>query len=968
MPMQSRPCRIAARWLSGSANEQDFVMTEPSGPAAATLSFGPFTVTPHERLVTRDGVALPMGAKSFDTLIALMSRPNEVVSKWDLMGLVWPGMAVEETNLRFHIAALRKALGDGKDGARYIATLSGRGYCFVAPISQAGVQAEPRRAPRTELPPVKLPNRLQRMVGRADAVASVSEKLVTSRFVTIVGPGGVGKTAVAVAIAHDLLATFAEAAHFVDLAALSDPDLVITSLLLMLGLPAQTDDPMPALLAHLHDKRMLLVLDNCEHVIAAAAPLAAEIFQAAPQVHILATSREALRVEGEQVYRLAPLGVPPDDSGLTAAVARTYPALELFLERAKAGGAQIALDDSNAAIAARICRKLDGMALAIELAAGRVEAYGLEQTAALLDERLNLLWQGQRTAPPRQKTLQATLDWSYGLLSEFERLVLRRLAIFAGHFTIDAALEVVPDEQVDRSRLFDAIDSLVAKSMVAPRPIGAMMRYRLLDTTRAYLLAIEDDGSALAARHANYYRRWLQQAGTKWATVPSADERAIHFSALHNVRAALDWCFGPTGDVGIGIALAAAAASIFLAMSLLIECRRWSERALAAIDFPSRSGTEEMHLQAALGLTLMFTRGGSEAARGALTRALAIAETLGDAPNQLQLLGRMHIFHERIGQFEAALGYAQHSLIVAEALGDPASLALAQSLLGVSLHLGGEHRDALKMLEAAWRGPGTERISTVYGFDHRNRAGISLARELWLQGRPAQARQLAQQAVAEAAQMDHPITLCIALIWAVSIDLWSGDLTAADDNIDRFIAHAYSRSMGPYLAAGRGVKGELAIRRGDAESGVATIGRCLQELHESGYELLTTTFNIALVHGHLALGQIEQSAHLIDDAIRLVERSGDHLYMPELLRMKGKVLLSHPQPNIEQAKRHIREALELSRRTGAKAWELRAAIDLATLMADHGEAKLLLQSALEGFAEGSETADITTASSLLHTL
>ncbi|MDN3277112.1 winged helix-turn-helix domain-containing protein [Frankia sp. RB7] len=943
-------------------------MTEPAGPAAATLSFGPFVVTPHERLVTRDGVVLPMGAKSFDTLIALMSRPNEVVSKWDLMGLVWPGMSVEETNLRFHIAALRKALGDGKDGARYITTLSGRGYCFVAPISQIGVQAEPHLASRTELPPVKLPNLLQRMVGRADAVAAVSDKLVTSRFVTIVGPGGVGKTAVAVAIAHNLLATFAEAAHFVDLAALSDPDLVITSLLLMLGLPAQTDDPMPALLAHLRDKRMLLVLDNCEHVIAAAAPLAAEIFQAAPQVHILATSREALRVEGEQVYRLVPLGVPPDDSKLTAAVARSYPAIELFLERATAGGAQIALDDSNAAIAARICRKLDGMALAIELAAGRVEAYGLEQTAALLDERLNLMWQGQRSAPPRQKTLQATLDWSYGLLTELERPVLRRLAVFAGHFTIDAALEVVPDEKVDRALLFDAIDSLVAKSMVAPRPVGAMMRYRLLDTTRAYLLAIEDDGSALAARHATYYRRWLQQAGTKWATVPSADERAIHFSALHNVRAALDWCFSPTGDVGIGIALAAAAAPIFLAMSLLTECRRWSERALAAIDSASRGSAEEMHLQAALGLTLMFTRGGSEAARSALTRALAIAEMLGDAPNQLQLLGRMHIFHERIGQFEAALGYAQQSLVVAEALGDPASLALAQSLLGVSLHLGGEHRDALNMLEAAWRGPGTERISTVYGFDHRNRAGISLARELWLQGQPAQAQQLAQQTVAEAAQMDHPITLCIALIWAVSIDLWTGDLAAADENIDRFIAHAESRSMGPYLAAGRGVKGELAIRRGDAASGVETIGRCLQELHESGYELLTTNFNIALVHGHLARGEVEQSARLIDDAIRLVERSGDHLYMPELLRMKGKVLLSRPQPNIEEAERHIRKALELARRTGAKAWELRAAIDFATLAADRGEAKRLLQSALEGFAEGSETADIKTAGALLHTL
>ncbi|QIO31258.1 ATP-binding protein [Bradyrhizobium sp. 1(2017)] len=946
-------------------------MTEPAGFAAGTLMFGPFIVTPHERLVTRDGVALALGAKAFDILIALTSRPNQVVSKWDLMALVWPGLTVEEASLRFHIAALRKALGDGKDGARYITTLSGRGYCFVAPISQADISSQRRAAPRMDLSPVKLPNRLQRMVGRDDAIAAISDRLITSRFVTIAGPGGVGKTAVAVAIAHDLLETFADAAHFVDLAALSDPDLVITSILLMLGLPAQADDPLPALLAHVRDKKMLLILDNCEHVIAAVAPLAAEIFQAAPQVHILATSREALRVEGEQVYRLAPLAVPPDGSGLTVAAARTYPALQLFLERATASGAQIALDDANAAIITGICRKLDGMALAIELAAGRVEAYGLEQTAMLLDERLNLLWQGQRTAPPRQKTLQATLDWSYELLSDTERLVLRRLAVFAGHFTIDAALEVVPDECADRSHLFDAIDSLVAKSMVAPRPIGAMMRYRLLDTTRAYLLETAPGDAALAARHATYYRQWLEQAGSTWATVPSADERAIHFSALHNVRAALDWCFGPDGNLGVGIALVAAAAPIFLAMSLLIECRRWSERALLAMGPTSQGSAEEMHIQAALGLTLMFTRGGSEAARTALSRSLALAEARGDQTNQLQLLGRMHIFHERMGEFDAALGYAQQSLIVAEALGDAASIALAHSLLGVSLHLAGEHRDALTMLEAAWQGPGTERISTVYGFDHRNRAGISLAREYWLNGRPTEARQLAQLTVTEAGQMDHPITLCIALIWAVSIDLWNGDLDGAEESIDRFIALAQSRSMGPYLAVGRGVKGELAIRRGDAAGGVETIKSCLRELHDSGYELLTTTFNIAMVQGLLALGQTEQGARLTDEAIRLVEQSGDHLYMPELLRMKGRVLLSLSEPKADQAEAYFAQSLELSRRKGAKAWELRAAIDLAGLFAERGqreEAKRLLQSSLEGFAEGSETADIGAASALLTTL
>jgi predicted ATPase len=202
-----------------------------------------------------------------------------------------------------------------------------------------------------------------------------------------------------------------------------------------------------------------------------------------------------------------------------------------------------------------------------------------------------LLWQGSRTAPPRHQTLHAALDWSYGLLSELERVVLRRLAVFVGHFTLDAALEVVTSATVDRSTVFGAIDSLVAKSMVATRPIGAMMRYRLLDTTRAYALDISlDDAEAtdLAVRHATYYRRWLEQTGTEWATLSTGVERTPHFAALNNVRAALEWSFGQSGDVGIGIGLATAAAPVFLAMSLLTECYRWSERAILALDERSR--------------------------------------------------------------------------------------------------------------------------------------------------------------------------------------------------------------------------------------------------------------------------------------------------------------------------------------------------------------------------------------------
>jgi predicted ATPase len=303
------------------------------------------------------------------------------------------------------------------------------------------------------------------MVGRDDDVLKLSARLNATRFVTIVGSGGVGKTTVAVAVGHHLIEAFSGAVLFVDLSMLNDPVLVATAVASMLGLSVQSADVAPSLIAYLRDKRIFSILDTCEHLIEAVAALASTIFMAAPQVHILATSRETLQVEGEHVYRLDPLACPPDDAGLTAAVAQTFSAPKLFVERAVASGAHLDFSDAEAAIVVSICRKLDGVALAIELAARRVEAYGLHQTAALLDQRLTLLWVGPRTAPPRQKTLHATLDWSYGLLSETERQVLRRLAIFVGHFTLDAVLAVVTSATLDQAGVFGGIDTLINETI-----------------------------------------------------------------------------------------------------------------------------------------------------------------------------------------------------------------------------------------------------------------------------------------------------------------------------------------------------------------------------------------------------------------------------------------------------------------------------------------------------------------------
>jgi len=951
-------------------------MTTSAARTKDIMSFGPFSLRASERLLTRDGGApVELSARALDILIVLLSHPNEIVSKTDLLARVWPDVTVEEGSLRFHMASLRKALGDGKDGARYIATLTGRGYCFVAPVARSSDQGPALAATVVSFPQSNLPFHPSGMIGREDDVLKLSARLNAARFVTIVGSGGVGKTTAAVAVGHHLIEAFSGAVIFVDLGMLSDPGLVATAVASMLGLSVQSNDATPSLVAYLHDKRILLILDTCEHLIEAVAGLASTIFTTAPQIHILATSRETLQVEGEHVYRLDSLACPPEDTGITAEVARTFPAPKLFIERAMASGAHLEFSDAEAAIVVGICRKLDGVALAIELAARRVEAYGLQQTAALLDQRLTLLWVGPRTAPPRQKTLQATLDWSFGLLSETERLVLRRLAIFVGHFTLDAALAIVTSASVDQAIVFGAIDSLVAKSMVATRPIGAMMRYRLLDTTRAYALEISIDDAELAdlaVRHATYYQRWLEQTGTGWATLSTGAERAPHFAGLNNVRAALEWCFGENGHVGLGIRLAAAAAPVFLAMSLLPECYRWSERAILALDDATRGGADEMHLQAGLGISSMHLHGKGEPARTALKRSVAIAEERSDALNQIGLLGLLRMLHFRGGDFKTALHYAKRSRAVAETIDDPAAIALAHSMLGRSLHVTGDLNAARVELEASLQHWSRAQRSTIYlAHELHYTSDLTLARTLWLQGHPTQAVERGHQAIKSARHLDHPASLVVALAWGASVFLWTGDFASAEEYIDATIYQAESNSIRPFIAVGRARKAELAIRRGDAKNGVESLQSCLEAIHAVGSELLTTEFNISLLQGLAAVGQFAEGITLVDKTIRRVETNGDDLYMPELLRVKGGILLAMPQPGVDAPETYLMQSLELSRRQGARAWELRTATDLAALLASQGRSergRALLQPVYEQFVEGLDTADLKAASDLLSTL
>jgi len=331
------------------------------------------------------------------------------------------------------------------------------------------------------------------------------------------------------------------------------------------------------------------------------------------------------------------------------------------------------------------------------------------------------------------------------------------------------------------------------------------------------------------------------------------------------------------------------------------------------------------------------------------------------------------MFHLRIGDFKTALYYARRCSDIAATVEDSAAKTLSHSILGISLHLNGDLEGARAELEAAvQRGPDVQRTTTIYlGFEGKILAEAILARTLWLQGHPVQAAERARLAVEHAAETDHSLTLCIALIWAITVFLWIGDLEAAEKHIDWLISRSESHSMAPYVAAGHGFKADLAIRQGEAKGGVESLKGSLEKLHSMPYELLTTTLNASLAQGLRAAGRFAEGMALIDETIALVSANGDLKYMPELLRVKGGLLLSMPQPTSDEVEMCFKQSLELSRRQGARAWELRTAVDLAALWAGQGRiesARALLQPVFEQFVEGSDTEDLKAAARLLQTL
>ncbi|HEY7579987.1 MAG TPA: winged helix-turn-helix domain-containing protein [Acetobacteraceae bacterium] len=703
------------------------------------LCFGRFRLDLAQRRLLLGERPLRLGDRAFRVLCALAGANGALVSKDELIARVWAGSGVEENNLQVQISTLRKVLDSEGRGDTWIVTVPRRGYRL---LGVEGGGAYPYRPPAEPAPAHhhELPQLAHGLIGRERDAAEIEALLCRHRLVTLVGPPGVGKTSLALKVGADLLARFPDGARLVELAPLDRADLVGEAVAAAFGLPLQGERlATEALAAFLRSRRVLLILDNCEHVVAAAARLADALLKTCPGVCLLATSREALSVAGEHAYPVPLLDVPPRSKSLAAAQAMTQSAVQLFVERTAAALGRFSLTDETAPVVAEICRRLDGIPLAIELAAPRLKVLTLEALLARLNDQLRLLTAGRRVAVPRQQTLRAAIEWSYALLSEAERAMLCRLGVFAGSFTLEAVTAITTGAAVEEANVLDVLAGLVGKSLVLPLAGAGENRYRLLEPTRAF--ALEKLGPS---RYAELVRRLcehmtivFERAYRTWPATPWADWLTAYQPELDNLRAALGWSLRPDADPAMGVVLVGYADRLWRELGLLQERQRWFERALAFVQ-PTTAPSIEARIRLGLGWDFY---GGDRTRLSHNRRAIALLRQAGGEP---VLLGEalMQAGHSTSRDGDLAWQSHEEGLAILRQCGRTKRLAIALLIAAGNRRDAGDLRAARTLVEEGLV------LSKALGDDRlRDTLEAQLALIGFLAGQTAEAIDRARRAV-----------------------------------------------------------------------------------------------------------------------------------------------------------------------------------------------------------------------------
>lgn len=938
------------------------------------FAFGPFVLFPARQKLLHNDVAVRIGGRALDILTVLVEHAGELVSKRELMAAVWPDTIVDESNLKVNIAALRRVLGDGgPDDARYIATVTGRGYKLIAPVRPA-VSAVMAPAPAASGARWhNLPTGTTRVIGRADVIDAIRRDFEISRLVTVVGPGGIGKTTVALAVAEHAVESFRDGVWLIGLALTRDPQQIPSTIAtsIGIGIAGNAANMTDVLCASLQDRNMLLVVDSCEHLIDASAECVGRILSAAAGVKILVTSREPLELNGERVRRLPGLGTPPTSEHLSAAEAMSFPAIQLFVDRAMDRLDSFRLADADAPAVAEICRRLDGLALAIELAAARIEAFGVAGLLKQLDNRFRLLV-GRRSGPERHRTLTATLAWSYSLLTDEEASLLCAVSVFADVFGIDdaAAVAALPVPETA-----DMLAQLSAKSLLMSDLDSDGIAYRMLETTHTYCLdklRLGADEQRIRQRHAEHTYAILEAAGKEWARRPAHEWEASYRRVLGDLRAALQWSGQDPQNASLTIRLTVAGLLLWNHFSLTEECLRHVSHAVGELDAAGLAETAfEMKLKLWLGCSTMFTRGLKLRAMEALQRALQIAILIGDVDHRLRCLMMIAIYELFTGEHRKGERTLGDFAAVAGAE-DPSALPEGEVHVGIAELFLGELRSSRQRLE------NLERRDLRYFGSYAVRYlsdPIVLVRSVltqaqWLTGSPDTAMRTAALAVDDARRTRHHLSLNNILSYACPVFFWSGQydecrryLDMLDESVTR---HGLStrRPVASFYRA--------ALRHaldGSSADGVAALEQAVEEFRSINH-LARMPYYLAVLAEALAdAGRIGEAETTIRNAREIAHTQEEAWCVPEVLRIQASIALRRGDGG--QAEDLLMRAMGMAQSSGALSWRLRAATDLARLWHGRGAPATghrLLLPVMREFTEGFATRDVATAGLLIDEL
>jgi predicted ATPase/DNA-binding winged helix-turn-helix (wHTH) protein len=931
----------------------DAVRAGLPGEPERVLAFGPFTLYRARQLLLNGDTAVRVGSRAFALLVELVESAGQLRTRQQLEARIWPRSIVEETSLRVHMSALRRALGDGRDGARYIANDPGRGYTFVA-----AVRTVPAGGARASDHAAAGPARgTERLIGRGADLDALSAQLAQHRLLTIVGPGGIGKTALALAAAGRLAHAFADGARLLDLSTVTDPERVAHTVAerLELGLPAT--EPVAALCRMLEGRQVLLVLDNCEQVVDGVAALALALLRAGPGIRMLATSREPLDIDGERLYLLSGLATP-DGPVDDAARALAFPAVELFVERARATDDGFALTAANAARICTLCQYLDGIPLALELAAARVDSLGVAGLLDSIGDLLDLLTRPRRMARPQHRTLEAMLEWSHALLNDAERAVLRRCAVFRSGFGYAAAVAVCTGADLDADAVVAAVMGLAAKSLLMFSEEDGVLRYRMLYLTRNYAMAklvAGGEAPALAARHARHVADVLDDMVLRMGAPDDVDWFAMFGRSTEDLRVAIDWAFSEGGDDDLGFTLIAKGVNTVIPFRQLDDFVQRLERALDELqERPGRRMELEIWLNAALILFRGHALGGDESQRPLVDRLRVLIDAGGPARQQAYARYCMCSALFGLGDYREVRSLAEELAGLARRTDDLPVATVADRYASYALHYLGEHAQAQALCERLLHAPvHREPFYAWTPVPHAVSMRTTLARIAWIKGAPCQAARLAHEAVAFAEQQ-NPMAGCLAMgMAAIPIALWRGDDAYAAHLTVRLHDLAERYQLAYWHNWTRGFARALAQREppwagGDAERLLAWDGTP----NAMASDTMATFGPEGLEEGTLAR----------------VDAGSIGWCAPEVLRVRAVRLLRDDANARAEADRLLERAQVLARSQDALSWELRIACTRLEWWQDTGCAgglRAALAAVLERFTEGRETSDQRRAWALL---